>query len=185
MKSKSQRSLNDLRDKATIALHADFKLDEVSPTIKATEICQNVPAARSLFNVLVSNSQVALSCKTILDTKQATISLRKKQQPFHGKRANKTTFAGTHTQRLRRNVRRTGSRRCALRTFQNSSTPSSLYITIKHRKMFYRIFVKKRSVFSIIPLKIFLSNKNRVQRWQIYLHFVLPKTSLNTILNQP
>ena len=185
MKSKSQRSLNDLRDKATIALHADFKLDEVSPTIKATEICQNVPAARSLFNVLVANSQVALSCKTILDTKQATISLRKKQQPFHGKRANKTTFAGTHTQRLRRNVRRTGSRRCALRTFQNSSTPSSLYITIKHRKMFYRIFVKKRSVFSIIPLKIFLSNKNRVQRWQIYLHFVLPKTSLNTILNQP
>ena len=78
MKSKSQRSLNDLRDKATIALHADFKLDEVSPTIKATEICQNVPAARSLFNVLVSNSQVALSCKTILDTKQATISLKKK-----------------------------------------------------------------------------------------------------------
>ena len=58
MKSKSQRSLNDLRDKATIALHADFKLDEVSPTIKATEICQNV---RCTFRVQRSGLELASS----------------------------------------------------------------------------------------------------------------------------
>ena len=58
MKSKSQRSLNDLRDKATIALHADFKFDEVSPTIKATEICQNV---RCTFRVQRSGLELASS----------------------------------------------------------------------------------------------------------------------------
>ena len=58
MKLKSQRSLNDLRDKATIALHADFKLDEVSPTIKATEICQNV---RCTFLVQRSGLELASS----------------------------------------------------------------------------------------------------------------------------
>ena len=113
-------------------------------------------AARSLFNVLVSNSQVASTCKTILDTKQATISL-KKNQPFHGKRKTKTTSAGTHTQRLKRNVWR--SRRCALRTFQNSFTRSSPYITIKHRKMFYIIFVNKVQSFQLYHQKFFWETK--------------------------
>ena len=61
IKSKSQRSLNDLRDKATIALHADFKLDDVSPTIKATEIFQN---GRCTF--LVQRSGLELASSVIL-----------------------------------------------------------------------------------------------------------------------
>ena len=42
----------------TIALHSDFKFDEVSPTIKATEICQNV---RCTFRVQRSGLELASS----------------------------------------------------------------------------------------------------------------------------
>ena len=88
-----------LEIKATIALHSDLKFnDRVSNAIKAKKSAKKC-AARSGFNVLVSNSQEALPCRTILDTTQATISLKNRQ--FDGKRATKTTSAGIHTQSLR------------------------------------------------------------------------------------
>ena len=83
---------------ATIALHSDLKLinDRVSSAIKAKKSAKKC-AARSGFNVIVSNSQEALPCKTILDTTQATISLKNRR--FDGKRATKPKSTGTHTHR--------------------------------------------------------------------------------------
>ena len=83
-----------LEIKATIALHSDLKFDKVSCAIKAKKSAKNC-AARSGFKVLVSNSKAALPFKTILDTTKAAISLKSRR--FYGKRATKTTFAGTHT----------------------------------------------------------------------------------------
>ena len=108
-----------LEIKAIIALHSDFKFDKVSPAIKATG-----HLTKRMLHVQ------PLPCKTILDTTQATISWKTRDQ--------NDVRRYPHTQRLIENVR--GSRRCALRTFQNSSTASSLYITLlKHMKMFYII----------------------------------------------
>ena len=78
-----------LEIKAVIAQHPDLMFDKVCLTIKAKKSGRRC-AARSGFNVLVSNSQVALPRKTILDTSK---------RRFHGKRSTKTTSAAIHTRR--------------------------------------------------------------------------------------
>ena len=85
-----------LEIKAIITLHSYLKFDKVSCAIKAKKSAKKC-AARSGFKVLVSNSKAALPFKTILNTTKATISLKSRR--FYGKRATKTTFAGTLTRR--------------------------------------------------------------------------------------
>ena len=85
-----------LEIKATITLHSYLKFDKVSCAIKAKKSAKKC-AARSGFKVLVSNLKAALPLKTILNTTKATISLKSRR--FYGKRATKTTFAGTLTHR--------------------------------------------------------------------------------------
>ena len=100
-----------------------------------------------MLNLLISNSHwVALPSETILDT----ISLKNRR--FHGKRATKTTSPAIDTHRGSIQSRRY----CALRTFPNSSTPSSLYTTLlKHRKMFYIILQITCSLFNYDTMKKF------------------------------
>ena len=111
-------------------LHSYLKFDKVSCVIKAKKSAKKC-AARSGFKVLVSNPQVALPFKTILDTfvEKWTILLKTLDET--------EVRRYPHTQRLNMIVRR--SRRFALRTFQNSSLPSSLYVRLS----------KKRNMFSI------------------------------------
>ena len=172
-----------LEIKAIITLHSYLKFDKVSCAIKAKKSAKKC-AARSGFKILVSNSKAALPFKTILNTTKATISLKSRR--FYGKRATKTTFAGTLTRRgliltwdevdglhweLSRILPSLESSYQAFKTQKN--------VFHKFGKCFKKILLIPFSLFknTIIILKSFLTDFH-CQRQPVYLKkgpdFVLP-----------
>lgn len=99
-----------LEIKALIALHSDLMFDKVSRAIKAKKSGRKW-AARSGFNVLVPNNSWYDASHDFME------NVRSKRRPQQS----------THTEAQ---YKQTKSPRCAVRTFQNSSTPSSLCKTL-------------------------------------------------------